>query len=556
MKYLKGILFAVLLMAGMLSGTCTGKVYAADNQVTNIDIEVVIREDGSAYVTQYWKGEFTEGTENYIPIRTGDIGISEFSVSDEEGAYTLVADWDIDAGFKAKVRKCGIVETKNGVELCFGITEYGHKEYAISYLVTDFIKGYRDYNGTNFMFINPNMSTFPTAGSIVIRMEDGTLLDASNAGIWAFGYEGSIEFQNGQVVACTEENLRGSNSMIVMLQLSKELLSPETKVDKTFEAVKNEAMEDSDYGHGGEDDGEKKAALILLGTIFGSAGLIVVAAVYSSAKRAEEIKKFADSAGYYSYVPNNGNIQVTHYLAQTFDVCKEEHLILSALMVSMMNQYAIELRSTVDVFGSEEEQIELRLLKEPEGEAERRLFYILSEAAGRTGILQEKELEDYAYENYEEIQKFITEVKKNGEKTFKQQGGFVKGAGNCIKHLSETGKRELAQVIGLKRYLEESARMSERDIWEANLWQEYMVYAALFGIADDVIEQLQALYPERTQILDDYYHHYIWCHGYYHNMHRSMDKAIEAARAEGGGGSSSLGGGGGFSGGGSGGGSR
>lgn len=555
LNYQKRLLAVVLLVLCMLGVSATGKVYAADNHVTSIDIEVTIREDGSAVITQHWTGEFTEGTENYLPIRTGDIGISEFSVSDENGPYTLISDWDIDASFKEKAGKCGIVSTDEGVELCFGITEYGHKEYTFSYVVTDFIKGYRDANGTNFMFINPDMSTFPTAGRIEIVMEDGTKLDSSNAGIWAFGFEGQIEFQGGHVVAYTAEDLEDDNSMIVMLQLNKDLLSPRKSVGTTFEEVKEEAMKDSDYGHGDSDD-DDTAALILVGVIFGGALAAVVGAAAYSAKVTEERKAFANSVGYFADIPNGGDIEMTHYLAQTFDVSKEDSLIMGALMLSMMNENAIELRETADTFGTAEQKLELRLLHEPDSAPEQRLFYILSAAAGGTGVLQEKALDDYAFEHYEEIEKFMEETKINGREAFKTKGGFVNNPGGRIKHLSDTGKAELAQVIGLKKYLEESARMSERDIWEANLWQEYMVYATLFGSAEDVIEQLKRLYPDRLPVFEDYHHRYIWCYGYYHGMHNSMDRAIEEARAEGGGGSSSVGGGGGFSGGGAGGGSR
>ena len=145
-RKLTAAFFAVLVLLGVTLGSTT-IAYAASNHVTNIDIEVVIRNDGSAVITQYWTGEFEKGTENYLPIRTGDIGISEFSVSDENGPYTFVEDWDVDWSFKKKAGKCGVVETDDGVELCFGITEYGHKEYTFSYVITDFIKGYRDANG-------------------------------------------------------------------------------------------------------------------------------------------------------------------------------------------------------------------------------------------------------------------------------------------------------------------------------------------------------------------------------------------------------------------------
>jgi len=271
---------AVLVLLGVtLSSTTTA--YAANNHVTNIDIEVVIRKDGSAVITQYWTGDFEKGTENYLPIRTGDIGISEFSVSDENGPYTFVEDWDVDASFKKKAGKCGIVETDDGVELCFGITEYGHKEYTFSYVVTDFIKGYRDTNGTNFMFINPEMSTFPTAGRIEILIEDGTKLNESNARIWAFGFEGRIEFQDGRVVAYTEKDLEDDNSMIVMLELDKSLLVPRKTIpSEAFSAVREEAMKDSDYGHDDNDKGDKTAAITVVSVICGGALVAIVGAAF------------------------------------------------------------------------------------------------------------------------------------------------------------------------------------------------------------------------------------------------------------------------------------
>ena len=77
-----------------------------------------------------------------------------------------------------------------------------------------------------------------------------------------------------------------------------------------------------------------------------------------------------------------------------------------------------------------------------------------------------------------------------------------------------------------------------------------MVYATLFGIADKVIDQFKQVYPET------YNRNVIIAHSYYHSMHRSAQRAMQAKRASGGGGRASFGGGGGFSGGGRGGGSR
>ena len=76
MKWIKKLLLVAPLMLLLISGTAYAK-----NNVSEIDISVTVRDDGSAYVVQNWKGTFEEGTENYIPIATKDIGISDLKVS-------------------------------------------------------------------------------------------------------------------------------------------------------------------------------------------------------------------------------------------------------------------------------------------------------------------------------------------------------------------------------------------------------------------------------------------------------------------------------------------
>ncbi len=111
-------------------------------------------------------------------------------------------------------------------------------------------------------------------------------------------------------------------------------------------------------------------------------------------------------------------------------------------------------------------------------------------------------------------------------------------------------------MVGLKKYLDEFTLIAEREITEVSLWKEYMIYATLFGIADKVINQFKQVYPEKIPEFETYNRNVIIAHSYYHSMHRSAQRAMQAKRASGGGGRASFGGGGGFSGGGHGGGSR
>ena len=555
MNQIKKLLLALPLLFILCSGTA-----GALNNVSEISIDVTVRNDGSAYVVQNWHGTFDEGTENYIPINTSDISVSDFKVSDASGTYTFVGNWDIDLSFEEKARKCGIVYTSDGIELCFGISEYGENRYAVEYVVEDFIKSYADYDGTNFMFINPGMSTFPTDGHINIVLQNGILLDESNAGIWAFGYDGNIEFQNGAVNAWTTYKLSGEDSMIVMLRLNKGIIFPKTHIDDSFETVKSRAFEGSDYGYGNYAEDEEAT---LFETILGFTvlfvfwgGIIWILSFF--VKRKKAIKKFYKEAGYFRDIPNGGKIEVSHYLAQNFDVAGNESLIIGALILSMINKGCIEpdKEESVGFFGKVKENINLKLIKEPDTVTELSLYRLLTESAGEDGVLQEKELEKYSYKHPEKINDIVKSIKDSGKQNFISLGGFINGPGNCIKNLSDKGKEELAEVVGIKKYLDEFTLIAEREITETILWKEYMVYATLFGIADKVIKQLEQVYPEKLPELESYNRNVIIANSYYRSMYRSSQRALQERRTSGGGGRASFGGGGGFSGGGRGGGSR
>lgn len=527
----------------------------AQNNVSEIDILVTVRDDGSAYVVQNWQGTFTEGSENYLPISTNSIQITDFSVSDKDGSYTYISPWNVDASLKEKARKCGILETADGVELCFGISQYGENRYAIEYVVHDFLKSYTDYDGVNFMFVNPDMSTFPTDAQVRIVLQNGTPLTEENARIWAFGYAGMVEFENGSVNAYTTDALTGSDSVIVMLELDKGILSPTSFVNDSFETVKSTAFSGSNYDYEKPDSFIERLLKPFLASLV---VLLIVLLLVHIIKRKMAIKKFYQKVNYFRDVPNGKNIRITHYLAQTFDVAREESNIIGALFLSMINEGCLEPQIEEDVgfFGKTKETVSLKLAKEPTDPAEQKLYRMLRPAAGEDGILQPKELEKYSYRNPYQIPNFLSSIKSYGETEFISRGGFLKRKGNQIKHLSQVGQDELSETMGLQKYLKEFTLISERDVEELPIWKDYLVYATLYGIADEVLKQLKRVYPAQTSDIELYHRNVLVANSYHRSMYTSSQKAIQAQRSKGAGGRASFGGGGGFSGGGHGGGSR
>lgn len=119
-------------------------------------------------------------------------------------------------------------------------------------------------------------------------------------------------------------------------------------------------------------------------------------------------------------------------------------------------------------------------------------------------------------------------------------------------------KEDLEHVYGLYLFLIDENNMKEKETIEVHLWDEYLMFASILGIADRVQDQLKIVCPEYEQMNYDYYQSSIISRAFIYNAVMSSDRAYRTANSgsasSGGGGFSSFGGGGGgFSGGGGGG---
>lgn len=566
MKKIIPTILGVFLLFALMTQSALGA-----NNVSEIYVDVGIYDDGSAYITQTWNGNFNEGTECYFPIENlGEMKISEFLVSDINGPYTYVEDWDIDAGFQEKVGKCGIVKTKQGYELCWGISEYGEHRYAIEYKIDKFVGGYQDYDGFNFQFINSGMGTLPTDVTIKITMQDGIKLDQTNAGIWAFGFNGQINFAEGQVVAYTESPLSlDHESVIIMVQLNKGLINPERVEEQSFETVKTEAFKGSDYDYGNGTGGSSSQLpgedIGLLGVGIGSAMIVLpfVGILYfliRRMRRNKKIKTLYKNADYFREAPIKGNLEGAFVLAEAFKQTDDEGHLIGAAFLKLINAGSLESMNekTVGFFGREKESISLRLVHPPQfnGVTTMMLYNLLILASGTDQILQEKELEKYCRKNHQDFLKIIEGAKNDGKKTLIQMGSYDKSKQAKPLGLSEQGENSLLNLMGFKKYLLEFSLIGERSIAETIIWQDYLIFATLLGIADKAIAQFEKVYPDATRYSEAAHYNYMLANRYTMVSYQASQQASQKARSSGSGGSSSGGGGGGFSGGGSGGGTR
>ena len=123
--------------------------------------------------------------------------------------------------------------------------------------------------------------------------------------------------------------------------------------------------------------------------------------------------------------------------------------------------------------------------------------------------------------------------------------------------MDDTIYEESKKVFGLREFFREFSNMKDKEALEVKIWDEYLMFAYLFGMADKVANQLKNLYPEVIQDLEQRGMD-IGTIVFIDNLSTTSVRAASSARAaaesysSGGGGFSSGGGGGGsFGGGGS-----
>lgn len=95
--------------------------------------------------------------------------------------------------------------------------------------------------------------------------------------------------------------------------------------------------------------------------------------------------------------------------------------------------------------------------------------------------------------------------------------------------------------------MQEFSLLKEKQVPDLVIWEKFLVYATVFGIADKVIKQLKIVYPNMEEIscINNYTYLYFMMHT---NFSTSFSNAVSTSMTSSY--SSSTGGGGGFSGGG------
>lgn len=535
-----------------------------------------------------------------------------------------------------KYQKCGIAQRSDGgIELCWGVSGEGRHKYQLSYLMTNVVQRYSDgYDGFHIRFINSSLSPSPEHVSVTVGTQGVEGLTKDNTKFWAFGLMGTTKLEDGNVLV-ESDNGGTINYCNVMCRFNEGVFSPTVETGTSFRDLVETAFVGSDYDISAYDDGTSggdgssssdasylgsysdedslgfssgssltdkivdviMALLIPLLAILAFVGIFGKWAGTRSTTSSGTIRRVTPNITrqekkdvlYSRELPFGGSLPESYMALDTMDELPEKGAIIEAYLLKWMKNgwCRVDEESKKRMFGLMSDKTVPTIVFSKAAEessyakmdsVEEKLWRILHAAAGDDDILQEDELKEYASRNYKKLESFFEDVLNAGTKTGRDQGHIIDTTEKkwiFTSHkttLSEDGKKAFLDLLGFKKFLKDFTIINEREARDVGLWGDYLTYAALFGIADEVAEQFKELVPDFFENPQAYgysvaswdTYNMIWM---MHMMNRFSNAAYNSymsgrtaqeihTSSSGGGGFSSFGGGGGFSGGGMGGGGR
>lgn len=546
------------------------------NSISSITMDIYIDQMGTAHVKETWESYLNEGTEGYKPYyNLGSSVISNFKVYDNGNLYTMLSSWNPSASFGEKAYKNGINYISNGVELCFGISEYGSHTYVLEYDISNFVAGLMDADMVYWTLMPYDFSVEPNNVYIKIyadeKFED--TLDVwgyGNYGGYAYVYDGYIEMNSNGILDSNEY-------MTVLIKFPKGTFNTDNnKLNYDFNHYLDMAEEGAEH----YTDNEEESPLVVLFII----GIVLFAMISAMTvgvwiglkhmseggagslklKFGETGKKIPKDVPLYRDIPCNKDIFRAYWVAVNYGLMKRKTDLLGAILLKWLREGKIRT-----------EKIESGILKKEQNiiifdqdffssnTLENDLYQMMFEAS-KDGKLEQNEFKKWCNTHYNQILKWFDKVADKETEKLVEEGKIDEAEQITFKffkskvyNVHSSMLEEAKKMKGLKNFLEEFSQIDKREAIEVMMWEEYLMYAQIFGIADKVAKQFKKLYPD---VITDYsYDSVIFVHTISYTGMQSATSAKSRAESysSGGGGFSSGGGGGGsFGGGGGGGGFR
>lgn len=533
--------------------------------IDSIKMDVYVDSNGDAHVTEVWNANPSEKTEYYHAYyNIGDSSITDLKVRDESKEYTY-KEWDLNGSLSDKAYHYGYNYDYNGVELCFGKSSYQSHTYTLTYTIKNFV--YNTTDNKQVMYWTMLNKINPGPDNVEIKIySDKPFSD--DLPVWGYGNYGGLAYVYDGAIYLSNEHLSNSEYMTFLAQFDEPIFN----TDKVFEHSIDEIKDMAEEGaiHFNEDDESIIDVLLGLFVVFFNIfiWLIIIVACIACAKPMYGTKKLkfskegrklpkGNDLNMFRDLPCGKDIKRAYWIAGQYGLMKKKTDFLGSMLLKWIKEDKVKVVNETkgSVFKKEDTKIIFNSEVISSGEINEDNLYKYMYEASKDGILENKEFETWCKKHYSKMLNWFDKVIDNETNILVNEGKITKNVAKNIfattSYMVDDSMREEAiKMAGLKKFFKEFDNMTDKEAIDVKLWEEYLMYAQIFGLAEKVAKQFKKLYPD---VITDYdYNTFIYINHVSYSGISSANTAYSRAQSysSGGGGFSSGGGGGGSFGGG------
>ncbi len=479
------------------------------NTIYNIDVNTYIDKNGDAEITETWNVKGTDGTEWYHPFRDlkdAHHEITDYTVS-MDGVPLTRKTWNINESLREKAGYYGINYTSTDTELCFGKSDFNAHTFVLKYKVRNFIFNTSDAQVMYWTFFPKFQNVDFQKYTLTIRSyyEFPETLD-----LWSYGHKSYYYSKDGVATYTNTEDSDMNDSYVVALAKFPLNTFETTNTNRNFETFNdvlsagNEDTFEYDYEIKEISTWEKISNFIKGLLVFIPMIIIAIFGIIFANKNGygykgnktinkKEVPNFRD-------IPCNKNIYYANALLFLNGFEYKETNILGAIILKWVKQEKVGfIKQDVGLFKKEQSCLDLRRKPTFDIAGEQKLYDIMYEASG-DGILEPKEFGRWARINYSKFFNIFKAFKDDEIMRLRTENHIYKRVNKeeCKKGnvMDDTIYEDSTRLYGLKKFLQEFSSINTKETLEVHIWDEYLMFAYLFGIADKVAKQLKNLYPE------------------------------------------------------------
>lgn len=458
--------------------------------VKGLDITVKLLDNGDALITEHWDIDITDDdakTEWFVAYE--DLGrrtITDLTVRGyvpgKAGLqpYETLQDWHINDSREEKAGKCGIYiddeDDEDAPQICWGFGDYGRHQYEVSFRMNALVQCYDSYDGFAHSFVCMDVPIDRV--TIIVTAGPALRLNDSNTRMWAFGYPGTVKWQDGNIIAESAKPLEAKKRVALMVQLNKGLLHPTIASSAHWEDVKRRAIEDGEH----DDSYVNPVPIILAVSLFIVCLLIIVLenlriflwwlCSFQWLQRIIRRRRMGyQRKEYYTSVDREWTLVDSYYTLQALSVAPPinhtKDILKAALLRLVLAGYLI-------VDDDQDGQVIMRVDKSKrptardDGDAS-----LMSDIADlfaldieRWKSFTPKELKENMSLHYEDAKELMEGLKGTANDDYVEENGL--------------------NLLSLKNYLRDFIAHGDLQLRHTAAMDDYLVYATLMGIGDKV----------------------------------------------------------------------